>query len=152
MEQLRINQLLNSARVSCSYGDERRRPFLGAQIMAEIGDARRFSRLGALIAFAGGNPGVNQSSTYNQKSVRTSKSESAQPRKSLFQVMEVLVKNSPENDLAYAFLSKKREEGKPYYVYMIAGANKFCAIYYGRVNEYPAYFSEEEGLSFLSVR
>ena len=34
------------------------------------------------------------------------------------------------------FLDKKRAQGKPYYVYMTAGANKFLRIYYGRVKEY----------------
>lgn len=119
-------------------------PSLGPQLMAEIGDIRRFSHRSALTAFAGVDPGVNQSSTYNQKSVRTSKRGSAQLRKSLFQVMDVLVKTSPENDRVYAFLSKKRAEGKPYYVYMTAGANKFLRIYYGRVKEYLASLPEEE--------
>lgn len=119
-------------------------PSLGPQLMAEIGDIRRFSHRNALTAFAGVDPGVNQSSTYNQKSVRTSKRGSAQLRKSLFQVMDVLVKTSPENDRVYAFLSKKRAEGKPYYVYMTAGANKFLRIYYGRVKEYLASLPEEE--------
>jgi len=32
-------------------------------------------------------------------------------------------------------MDKKRTEGKPYYVYMTAGANKFLRIYYGRVKE-----------------
>ena len=31
----------------------------------------------------------------------------------------------------YQFLDKKRAQGKPYYVYMTAGANKFLRIYYG---------------------
>lgn len=31
---------------------------------------------------------------------------------------------------------KKRAQGKPYYVYMTAGTNKFLRIYYGRVKEY----------------
>ena len=30
---------------------------------------------------------------------------------------------------------KKRSEGKPYYVYMTAAANKFLRIYYARVKE-----------------
>ena len=34
------------------------------------------------------------------------------------------------------FLDKKRAEGKHYYVYMIAGCNKFLRIYYARVSEY----------------
>ena len=36
----------------------------------------------------------------------------------------------------YLFLDKKRAEGKDYYVYMTAGANKFLRVYYGRVREY----------------
>ena len=31
---------------------------------------------------------------------------------------------------------KKRAEGKPFYVYMTAGANKFLRIYCGKVNAY----------------
>lgn len=72
----------------------------------------------------------------NQKGGRTSKRGSAQLRKILFQVMNVLVKSSPEDDSIYTFFSRKRAEGKPYYVYMAAGANKFMRIYYGRVKEY----------------
>ena len=36
------------------------------------------------------------------------------------------------------FYLQKRAEGKPYMVYMTAGANKFLRIYYGRVKEYLA--------------
>jgi len=36
----------------------------------------------------------------------------------------------------FQFLDKKRAEGKPYYVYMTAGSNKFLRIYYGRVKEF----------------
>lgn len=45
---------------------------LGPQLIAEIGDVRRFSNRGALTAFARLDPGVNQSEPYEQKSVRTS--------------------------------------------------------------------------------
>ena len=57
-------------------------------------------------------------------------------RKTLFQVMDVLIKTHPQDDPVYQFLDKKRAQGKPYYVYMTAGANKFLRIYYGRVKEY----------------
>ncbi len=45
---------------------------------------------------------------------------------------------TPAEDPVYAFMDKKRAQGKPYYVYMTARANKFLCIYYGRVNEYLA--------------
>ena len=111
-------------------------PSLGPQLMAEIGNVTRFSHKGAITAFAGVDPGANQSGTYEQQSVRTSKRGSAQLRKALFQVMDVLIKTSPVDDPVYSFMSKKRAQGKSYYVYMTAGANKFLRIYYGRVKEY----------------
>lgn len=51
---------------------------------------------------------------------------------------DVLIKTRPQDDPVYQFLDKKRAQGKPYYVYMTAGANKFLRIYYGRVKEYLA--------------
>jgi len=42
----------------------------------------------------------------------------------------------------YQFLDKKRAQGKPYYVYITAVANKFLRIYYGRVKEYLSYLPE----------
>ncbi len=49
--------------------------------------------------------------------------------------MNVLIKSKPD-DAVYLFMDKKRAQGKPYYVYMTAGANKFLCIYYGRMKEY----------------
>ena len=59
-------------------------------------------------------------------------------RKSLFQIMDGLIQRSPQNNPVYAFMDKKRAEGKPYYVYMTAGANKFLRICYGKVNAFLA--------------
>ena len=117
-------------------------PSLGPQLIAEIGDVSRFTHKGALTAFAGVDPGVNESGSYAQKSVQTSKRGSADLRKTLFQVMDVLIKTKPTDDAVYLFLDKKRAQGKPYYVYMTAGANKFLRIYYGRVKEYLASLPE----------
>ncbi len=111
-------------------------PSLGPQLIAEIGDVSRFTHRGAITAFAGVDPGVNDSGSYSQKSVPISKRGSAQLRKTLYQVMEILIKTSPQDDPVYKFIDKKRSQGKPYYVYMTAGANKFLRIYYGRVKEY----------------
>lgn len=111
-------------------------PSLGPQLMAEIGNVLRFTHKGALTAFAGVDPGVNESGSYAQKSVPTTKRGSSELRKTLFQVMDILIKTKPQEDCVYKFLDKKRAQGKPYYVYMTAGANKFLRIYYGRVKEY----------------
>ena len=108
---------------------------LGPQLMAELGDVTRFTHRGAITAFAGVDPGVNDSGDYSQKSVHASKHGSPVLRKPLFQIMDILIKTKPD-DAVYRFMDKKRSEGKPYYVYMTAGANKFLRIYYGRVKEY----------------
>ena len=103
---------------------------------------RRFTHKGALTAFAGVDPGVNESGSYAQKSVPTSKRGSSNLRKTLFQVMDVLIKTMPQDDPVYQFMDRKRTQGKPYYVYMTAGANKFLRIYYGRVKEYLSVFPD----------
>ena len=120
-------------------------PTLGSQLMAEIGDVTRFTHREALTAFAGVDPRkTKDSGQYIQKSVPTTKKGSPSLRKTLFQIMDGLIKRSPADDPVYAFMDKKRAEGKPYYVYMTAGANKFLRIYYGRVREYLASLTETE--------
>ena len=111
---------------------------LGPQIMAELGDVTRFTHRNAITAFAGVDPGADQSGTYEAKSTRASKSGPPELRKALFLVMDCLLKTMPQDDPVYCFMDKKRAEGKPYLVYMTAGANKFLRIYYGRVKEYLA--------------
>lgn len=49
--------------------------------------------------------------------------------------MTTYLQNKPVNEPVYQFLDRKRAEGKPYLVYMTAGANKFLRIYYGKVKE-----------------
>lgn len=109
---------------------------LGPQLMAEIGDVMRFDRRNSLTAFAGVDPGASQSGTYEAKSNPASKHGSPDLRKTLFLVMDVLIKKAPSDDPVFCFMDKKRAEGKPYFVYMTAGANKFLRIYYGKVKEY----------------
>ena len=111
--------------------------------MAEIGDITRFEKRGSLTAFAVVDPGKNESGQYSQKSVKTSTKGSPHLRKTLFQIMDSLIQRSPEDDPVYAFMDKKRAQGKPYHVYMTAGANKFLRIYYGWVNEYISGISKD---------
>ena len=108
----------------------------GPQLIAEIGDISRFSHREALTAFAGVDPGESQSGTYSRKSNPSSKCGSSRLRKTLFQIMSTLLQTKPANDPVYQFMDKKRSEGKPYLVFMTAGANKFLRIYYGKVKEH----------------
>lgn len=105
----------------------------GPQLIAEIGDVSRFTHREALTAFAGVDPGVDQSGQHSSKSNKASKCGTGRLRKTLFQIMTTLLQNAPEDEPVYQFLNRKRSEGKPYYVYMTAGANKFLRIYYGKV-------------------
>ena len=50
--------------------------------------------------------------------------------------MGVLFQNSPVDELVDQFMDRKRAEGKPYMVYMMASANKFLRIYYASVKAY----------------
>lgn len=43
------------------------------------------------------------------------------------------MKTCPMDEPVYQFMDKKRAEGKPYRVYMMASANKFLRIYYASV-------------------
>ena len=77
-----------------------------------------------------------QSGTYNKKGTKTSKRGSAPLRKTLFQIVVTHLRHSPNGEVVYEFLDRKRTEGKPYFVYMTAAANKFLRIYYARVKGY----------------
>lgn len=109
-----------------------------AQLMAEIDDVRRYPRRSSLVAFAGVDPAVNQSGKHEVQSKPTTKRGSPHLRKTLYQVVCTYLKKSPADEPVYQFLDKKRAEGKPYFVYMTAAANKFLRIYFARVKEYLA--------------
>lgn len=111
---------------------------LGPQLMAEIGDIRRFAGKQSLVAFAGVDPMPNQSGRRESRSNKSSKRGSPYLRKTLFNIMTVLMQNAPPEEPVYQFLSRKRAEGKPYYVCMTAGANKFLRIYFGKVRDHLA--------------
>ena len=111
-------------------------PVLGPQLMAEIGDVRRFHCKQSLVAFAGVDAPPCQSGTFESKNRHISKRGSPRLRKTLFQVMSTIIQHAPADDPVYQFLDRKRREGKHYYVYMTAAANKFLRIYYGTVKAY----------------
>lgn len=109
---------------------------LGPQLMAEIGDIRRFYSKKALVAYAGIDAPPYQSGTFASQNRSISKRGPAALRRVLFQIMKCILQTGAENEPIYQFLDKKRNEGKHYYVYLIAGANKFLRIYYARVKSH----------------
>ena len=108
---------------------------LGSQLIAEIGDIRKLHSGKALVAMAGIDPPPHQSGTVDTRSRSISKRGSPALRKTLFQVIGVYLQRQPKDEPVYQFLEKKRTEGKPYKVYMIAAAHKFLRIYYARIKE-----------------
>ena len=108
---------------------------LCSQLIAEIGDIRRLKSSKSIVALAGIDPPPDQSGKHDPKSRSISKCGSPFLRKTLFQIMTIYLKNQPAGEPVYQFLDRKRSEGKPYRVYMIAAAHKFLKIYYARVME-----------------
>ena len=113
-----------------------------AQLMAEIGDIRNFPRRSALVGFAGVDPAVDDSGKKVGNSKPATKRGSPHLRKTLFQIMSTYLRLAPQDEPVFQFINKKRSEGKPYYVYMTAGANKFLRIYFARVKECMAKLDE----------
>ena len=111
-------------------------PTLGPQLMAEIGDVRRFHSKKALVAFAGIDAPPYQSGTIDVRSRSISKRGSPSLRRTIFLVMSVILQQKPLGEPIYQYMDKKRAEGKPYKVYMMASANKFLRIYYATVKSY----------------
>ena len=111
-------------------------PVLGSQLIAEIGDVSRFPNKKALVGFAGIDASPFQSGSFDPLSRCISKRGSPSLRKTLFQIMSVILQNAPQDDPVFLFMDKKRSEGKHFYVYMMAAANKFLRIYYARVTEH----------------
>lgn len=103
------------------------------KLMGEIGDVRRFTSKRALVAFAGVDAPPYQSGIFESKARRIFKRGSPLLRKTLFQMCGVSLQLSDPNDPIFVFMDRKRAEGKPFYVYMVAGAAKILRIYYARV-------------------
>ena len=111
-------------------------PALGPQLMAEIGDVRRFCSKKALVAYAGIDAPPNDSGDISGRHRGMSKVGSPSLRRTLFLVMSIYLQKSPLDEPVYQFMDKKRSEGKPYRVYMMASANKFLRIYFASVSAY----------------
>lgn len=106
------------------------------QLIAEIGDVRRFYSKKALVAYAGLDAPPNDSGDVTGRHKSMSKVGASPLRRTLFLVMSVYLQRSSLDEPIYQFMDRKRAEGKPYRVYMMASANKFLRIYYATVKAY----------------
>jgi transposase len=96
---------------------------LAAAIAAEIGDATQFEDPKQLVAYAGLDPGVHSSGKFTASSSRISKRGSKRLRRALYVAVQCGLRKGV-NERLKAYYDKKRKEGKPYKVVVIACANK----------------------------
>ena len=99
----------------------------GAQIVAEIGDVRRFASAAAIVKYAGLNPGVNESGKFSAEGVPIAKHGSPHLRRALWLAANRARQYDPR---LREFYEKKRREGKPHRVAVTAVARKLCHIVY----------------------
>ena len=99
----------------------------GAQIVAEIGDVRRFKSAASIVKYAGLNSGVDESGRYSAEGVPITKHGSPYLRRSLWLAANRARQYDPR---LRAFYDKKRREGKPHRVAVTAVARKLCHVVY----------------------
>jgi transposase len=107
---------------------------IAATIISEIGEIDRFNHPKKLVAFAGIDPSVFESGTFKGTKNHITKRGSSRLRHALFTAVRCAIRDArktrttkeliPRNKRLREFYDKKREEGKPYRVSIIACANK----------------------------
>lgn len=99
----------------------------GAQIVAEIGDVKRFKNAASIVKYAGLNSGVDESGKFSAEGVPMTKQGSPYLRRSLWLAANRARQFDPR---LKAFYDKKRREGKPHRVAVTACARKLCHVVY----------------------
>lgn len=96
---------------------------IAATVLSEIGEINRFNHAKKLVAFAGVHPSVFSSGKFTASTNRITKRGSKQLRHSLYLAVLCGLRNSRNKKLR-EYYDKKREEGKPYRVAIVACINK----------------------------
>ena len=107
---------------------------IAATIISEIGEIDRFNDAKMLVAFAGIDPSVYSSGKFTASVNRITKHGSCRRRHALYMAVQSGIRDSrkkktsdeiiPRNRKLREFYDKKREEGKPFRVAIIACVNK----------------------------
>src|SRR3954451_22965692 len=105
-----------------------------ATIISEIGEIERFNHSKKLVAFSGLDPSVFESGTFKGTYNRITKRGSSRLRQALYMAVKCAIRDCrkqkttdeilPRNKRLRTFYDKKRGEGKPFRVAVIACANK----------------------------
>ena len=107
---------------------------IAATIISEIGEIDRFDNPKKLVAFNGTDPSVYESGKFTGTKNRITKRGSSRLRHALFMAVRCAIRDTrksktsdeiiPRNKRLRQFYDKKREEGKPFRVTVIACVNK----------------------------
>lgn len=97
---------------------------LGLQIMAGIGDVRRFHAKKAPVTYADIAAPPNNSGDMTGRHKGMSKAGASSLRRTLFLVMNVCWQKPPLDEPVPQLMDRKRAEGKPYRAYTMTSANK----------------------------
>ncbi len=107
---------------------------IAATIISEIGEIDRFNHPKKLVAFAGIDPSIYESGRFKGTVNRITKRGSSRLRHALYMAVRCAIRDCrkkkttdeiiPRNKRLREFYDKKREEGKPFKVAVIACANK----------------------------
>ncbi|MDF2679109.1 MAG: family transposase [Brevibacillus sp.] len=94
-----------------------------ATIISEIGEIERFNHPKKLVAFAGIDPSVHSSGKFTATINRITKRGSSRLRHALYMAVLCGIRSSRNKKLK-EFYDRKRDEGKPFKVTVVACANK----------------------------
>ena len=108
----------------------------GAQIVAEIGDVRRFRNASAIVKYAGLDSGVSQSGQFEAKGEPITKQGSPYLRRSIWLAANQCRRFDPTMK---AYYDKLRAQGKCHRVAVTACARKLCHIIYAIMRDQVAY-------------
>ncbi|MBZ5753911.1 MULTISPECIES: IS110 family transposase [Metabacillus] len=107
---------------------------IAATIISEIGEIDRFNHPKKLVAFAGVDPSVFESGKFRATQNRITKRGSSRLRHALYMAVRCAIRDCrkkkttdeilPRNKRMREYYDKKREEGKPFKVAIIACVNK----------------------------
>ncbi|WNS78705.1 IS110 family transposase [Domibacillus sp. DTU_2020_1001157_1_SI_ALB_TIR_016] len=122
---------------------------IAATIISEIGEIDRFNHPKKLVAFAGIDPSIYESGRFKGTVNRITKRGSSRLRHALYMAVRCAIRDCrkkkttneiiPRNKKLREFYDKKREEGKPYKVAVIACANKLLQWIYALLKSYSTF-------------
>jgi transposase len=111
---------------------------IATNLISEIGDVTQFSHPKKLVAYAGLDPRVYQSGKFTASINRITKRGSTKLRQSLYTAVQCGLTNN-RNLKIREYYDKKRSEGKPHKVAIIACANKLLHWIYAIVKHKQMY-------------